>query len=357
MTTSNVALAREEVRTGYPANTLRYDWIMALLGVLSAGGSYLDLWAHTHIPKLETFFTPWHAVLYGSFLLSAGVLAGTAIVNHREGYPWSRSMPRGYGLALLGVFVFAVSGFGDMIWHILFGIEKSVEALLSPTHLGLALGGFLIKTGPLRSGWQRIGAANLRGWRELGPMLLALLGILTGFAFFTVYANSFVDLWAAAKTSGNAEVTSLIQTIGVVSVLLQTALLMGPVLLVIRRWQLPFGALTLVFTLLQAFVSVPGDTYYLLPVALLAGLFADWLLLWLKPSVTRSNEFHLFAFLAPVVLYLLYYLEVALLPGAGISWSIHLWMGSVVLAGVVSLLLSYLLLPPRGIVANDMPVA
>jgi hypothetical protein len=147
------------------------------------------------------------------------------------------------------------------------------------------------------------------------------------------------------------------QALGVSSVLIQTALLMGPVLLVVRRWQLPYGAMTVVFSLIQILVSVSGDTYYLLPVVLLAGGCADALLLWLKPSVTRRNEFHLFALLVPFSLYLLYFLELSLLSWKGVSWSIHMWMGSVVLAGVVSLLLSFLLLPPRGMVANDAPMA
>jgi hypothetical protein len=30
----------------------------------------------------------------------------------------------------------------------------------------------------------------------------------------------------------------------------------------------------------------------------------------------------------------------------GIGWSVHLWTGSIVLAGVTGLLLSYLIIPP-----------
>ena len=41
------------------------------------GGATLDGWAHTHVPeRLETFFTPWHAVLYSGFLASAAALVG-----------------------------------------------------------------------------------------------------------------------------------------------------------------------------------------------------------------------------------------------------------------------------------------
>ena len=37
-----------------------------------------------------------------------------------------------------------------MIWHEIFGVETGVEALLSPTHLMLALGGSLMVSGPFR---------------------------------------------------------------------------------------------------------------------------------------------------------------------------------------------------------------
>jgi len=329
---------------GQPTSSLRYDLIAALLSCLGVVGAYLDLWAHTHIPQLETFFTPWHGVLYSSFLLYGGFLVATAITNHNKGYSWLQSMPRGYGLALVGVFIYGLGGIGDMCWHLLFGIEKNIEALLSPTHLTLALGSFLMKTGPLRAAWQRDGSRTLHRWKELTPALLSLFCMLAGFMFYTWYANPFAI--PVPAITGQMGSNFLIQGLGVASIFLQTALLIGPVLLIVRRWVLPFGALTLVFTLTNLVVSVPQNTYFLLPVAILGGLGADLLLKFLKPTTTPGNAFHLFAFAVPVVLYLLYFLELAVV--AGISWTIHMWMGSIVLAGIVSLLLSYLLQPPRG---------
>ena len=38
---------------------------------------------------------------------------------------------------------------------------------------------------------------------------------------------------------------------------------------------------------------------------------------------------------------------VTLLATVGLSWSTHLWLGSVVFAGIVGWLTSYLLVPPR----------
>ena len=48
----------------------------------------------------------------------------------------------------------------------------------------------------------------------------------------------------------------------------------------------------------------------------------------------------------PVVFYLVYFL--ALVARTGIWWSIHLSLGSVVLAGITGWLLSYVAIPPRG---------
>lgn len=45
------------------------------------------------------------------------------------------AIPAGYSLGLLGVIIFALGGLGDMWWHTVFGIERDVATLLSPTHL------------------------------------------------------------------------------------------------------------------------------------------------------------------------------------------------------------------------------
>jgi hypothetical protein len=59
----------------------------------------------------------------------------------------------------------------------------------------------------------------------------------------------------------------------------------------------------------------------------------------------------LFAFGVPVAVYLVYFLS--LLATTGIWWSVHLWLGSVALAGITGWLLSYVALPPA--VPGDGP--
>ena len=53
----------------YAAGGRYFDLIVSLLSLWIIAGLYLDGSAHHHIPDLiETFFTPWHAVLYSGFL-------------------------------------------------------------------------------------------------------------------------------------------------------------------------------------------------------------------------------------------------------------------------------------------------
>src|SRR3954470_21942345 len=133
-----------QTNVGQYISGIKFDMFMILLTSWFIGGLHLDGWAHSHIPQLETFFTPWHAALYSGYLACAIAIVGVVAINHRRGYNWREAIPTGYELSLLGVPLFLIGGIADMIWHILFGIEKSTEALLSPTHLLLAFSGVLI---------------------------------------------------------------------------------------------------------------------------------------------------------------------------------------------------------------------
>jgi hypothetical protein len=264
--------------------------------------------------------------------------------NLVRGYPWRLALPPGYGLSLLGALVFWLGGVSDLIWHTLFGIEKDVEALLSPTHLLLACGVWLIVSGPFRAAWQR-DETPTPDWVRQAPMLLSLACMLSACTFIIQIAHPIANLWGSGSPRNPAW---LFEEMGVVSFLLDTALLMGLLLLTVHRWRLPLGALTLVLTLNaigMGFLLYRG-AYPLSHVVVrgIAGLVADLMLQQLKPSSQRLAALRLFAFAMPVVVSALYFVAVQLT--VGIWWSIHFWSGVIVLTGVVGVLLSYLLAPP-----------
>jgi hypothetical protein len=134
----------------------RLTWGECLLSDLFAlwviVGLFVDGWAHNH-QKPETAFTPWHGILYSGFLVSAWWALRVARRDRRTGESMWRSAPVGHSLVLVGVIVFAIGGTSDLVWHAVFGVEASLAALLSPTHLLMLAGALLVMTGPFRSGW------------------------------------------------------------------------------------------------------------------------------------------------------------------------------------------------------------
>jgi hypothetical protein len=325
----------------FPLSSVKFDWTVVLLEAWWVGGVFVDGWAHAHGKVDQSFFTLWHAILYTGFFVNALFFASVAWRNHTKGYPWSRSVPHGYEFAALGVGIFLVGGGLDLLWHLLFGIERSLSATLSPTHLMLALGVFLAASGPFRAAWLRPPTHRRESLVQLLPMLVSLAYVLSILTFFTQYANPIVQSWADKQTPQE------MQELGVASILLTSALFMGVVLLAVRRWRLPFGSFIVILTINLVLTSVLANpippVLFVAVLAIINGLLIDALNLALKPSVERVTALRLFAFLVPVVTEMIYFFAIERLHG--IAWVVHLWVGSIVLAGVVGLLLSYLLVP------------
>jgi hypothetical protein len=224
----------------------------------------------------------------------------------------------------------------------LFGIETSIEALFSPTHLLLAASATIIASGPVAAAWRHQTAP--RHIADFLPMLIGLTLAISVVTFITQFAQPFglPLLFTGERPSTAVEYLIII---GTTSILLHTALLMGSVMLVLRRWTLPFGSLTLVFTLNAVLLSTQSDTHPVIVAALVGGLAADLLIRLLKPSARQPGRLRIFAFIVPVILYGMFFLVMAV--PQGIWLSIHVWTGILVMAGTAGLLLSYLAAPPR----------
>ncbi len=327
--------------------SLQFDWLMAAFGLWLIGGLYLDGWAHNHNPNLETFFTPWHGVLYSGFLIQAAVLAGLFARNLRRGYSFSNALPQGYGLSFIGAAIFMLGGVGDMFWHIIFGIEIGVEALLSPTHLLLALGGFLLISGPLRAGLHR----NDSSTSPLAhlPLLISSTVLYLILSFFTVYANPFATTWVSIPDRPFSNYIYVTQAIGITSFLFQSALLSAIVLVLLRNNKLKPGDLTFMLALnvgLTVTINDPflsADPKLLFLGALVAGFIADVLLWLLKPSIANILSLRLFVTAVPTLLFASYF--IILFATIGVWWSIHFWTGAILLCGATGWLMSYLIIP------------
>ena len=97
----------------------------------------------------------------------------------------------------------------------------------------LITGIILIASGPPRAAWPR--PADHLSWARGRPALLAMLYILATLTFITQYLYPFDSDWYYRGVA-----------LDIASALTFTAILMGGLLLLIGRWRLPFGWITLV---------------------------------------------------------------------------------------------------------------
>src|SRR5215472_11871770 len=323
-----------------------FEWAMVGLSAAVAAGAHLDSWAHGHVAAtLETFFTPWHALLYASIAATTGFLVVTAAWTGARPWDWARALPDGYALSLLGCVLFGVAGVLDMTWHLTLGIERGFQALISPTHLMLMVSGGLIVSGPLRAAWRRPGRSI--GWPAIASATLTL----TLLTFFGQFDHPFTSQWSALPQPPIPSEPA--EELGILGLILYTGFLMGVILLLVRRFDLPVGSLTFLMSVNAVFVTTIKGADPVILIGVVGGVVADLLLLALRPSAWRPAQLRTFAFLVPAVLYALYF--AALLRVDGVWWPVHLWAGAPLVAGLTGLLVSLLVVPPAVPEGEDAP--
>lgn len=359
--------ARQAQDPSRPRMSWRQDLITCMLATWLIQGLTMDAWAHTNQTTLETVITPWHALFYGGFAVTAAWICFQIRCNIKEGRVGIAAVPVGYGVALIGMGLFFLSGVGDQIWHALFGIERSLEAFLSPTHLLLVVGMTLLVSAPFRAMWSDPRPRNT-SFLALLPAVwsLALTALLLSLFgdYIIIFASDLPTISQeafAAQFPGDAPpplldvLSARFQVQGVVMLYLTTLLLMVPVLLALRRWRLPFGSITFMWTLVIAsdLVAYQYNRGWTLVAVVLGGLFADYLVLRLRPSGDRVSMFRLFAALAPAGLWAMYFLVLTIAYNVG--WPVELAVGVGAIASMITLILAYVMIPTPVRLSSDDP--
>ena len=303
------------------ARRRRDERAVAVFGTWMLFGLFLDGWAH-QAQKPETFFSPWHGILYSGFVAAVAWFAWDGWRTKGDVTP-DRWMSIGLGL-------FVTGAVGDGIWHEVFGIEVDLEALLSPTHLLLLIGGFLLVTAPLRAALDddRETTPTWAGWWPQA-VTLTLAACLVG--FFTMYLSAYQG-WVGAEDPA-IRYADVFQSHGIASVLVTNALLVLPMSLVLRRWRAPAGTLLLLFVVFAvAMTGLEGWRQVELAAAgVAAGLTAE--------LVARSTWRERAAGAAAVSL--AWWVAFFALADAsyGIRWTVELWSGTIVLTTASAALL------------------
>ncbi|MGM1063871.1 hypothetical protein [Saccharothrix sp. Mg75] len=333
-----------------PRADYRTDLITVLLGTWFSAGLFLDAWAHSNVPELESFFTPWHAVFYSGFAATGAWICWVVWRNHQAGARGLAAVPVGYGPAVVALPIFAVCGAGDYLWHTFLGIEQGIDILFSPTHLGLISSMIMILTTPLRTAWADRDLVAPTFTRFL-PAALALaftaslVLLFAQYADATVYsAERVVEAFSFDKADGGSGPANRLAA----SILVTNLVLLLPLLLAARRFRLPFGTATLLAVVVMS-LSTAVANYENLSTAVgfvLAGLVVDVLLVRLRPAEDRLREYRLFAALAAFTTWALYFAAAAISHGS-VPTITEMWTGAPIVAALHGLLMAVVLVPSR----------
>jgi len=316
----------------------RFDWLVVGATAWLLGGLYADGWAHGYnLP--DSFWTVWHLIFYSGFSVFAAVVLGATALRRASAPTWRSAVPQGYLGSVIGAATFAVGGIADTAWHTAFGVEVGNDILLSPSHLLLALGIFLLVSGPVLADLSRRDQSTRLVDRL--PMVLALTGVFSLLTFMTLYAGPYSGLLGAKGSSLRNDTVFR----GLLGMFLFSAFVSGVLLFAIRRTNLPFGSVTILLGVNGLAMIVmqghaPLETQLtIIAAAIGAGLIGDVLLRALRPSATRVVPMRVFAAAVPATFFVLYFTAIFVLAGWG--WTFTFVSGSVVLCGLVGLLLSF----------------
>jgi hypothetical protein len=349
-----MALGLELVhRTGGTVLSRAQDVIAATLGAIVVVAIHLDGRAHLlNLP--DSFFTPWHGLLYGALTALVGWLL---VMGRAHGAREGRllRMPTGYGLALAGGVLFFLGGGADLLWHTVFGIEFGIDALLSPSHLWLFAAGALLLSGPARAALAR----RATGAPPTGPGLTAAVIAVTSLAGLAGFVLGFLSAYFTDAPTrslphfpeGTPEhaAVEIPASWGLASYLVTSLVLAVPLAWLILRWRLPFGTVTGYATGLALLAVTMMDFHRLYAVAAtaLAGLAVD---AFLHIAARRGTAVRVQAVVAagllPAVAWTVQLAGMAY--AEGVSWSAELVGGVVVLSALLSALAAGFLAAPVG---------
>jgi hypothetical protein len=304
----------------------RDEIAVVVFGSWMVFGLYLDGWAH-RAQKPETFFSPWHGVLYSGFV--AAVLY-FATVGRNSPIPKDKVVARGFLL-------FVAAAIGDGIWHELFGIEVNLETLLSPTHLALMIGGIAMVSAPLRLAL-RDPDEHAASFRSFFPSVMSLTLVLGVVSFFTMYVSAFMA-GALGDPRGSTNDFQASPAIG--AVLISTALMVGPTLAIVRRWRTPMGTFTFMYTIVV--VATAGAFAFSFPWHIITGLVGGFAADVFSRHASRRSAVFRVGLVTPIAMWSTWLLVIKWTNW--LTWTPELWTGTLVLAAVEGLAIALLAAP------------
>jgi hypothetical protein len=366
-----------------PTTTWREDLFTMILAFWPITALMFDGHNHDNKTGQESFFSLAHIFLYvgmSALALWVAIIVTRyqlrAGVNPRQLIPDLKEIPVGYGVAIIGFCVLGVGGPADFAWHSVYGFEIGVDAIYSPPHLMLFFGGLLVSSTGLRSMWAKRDIAPT--WARFAPVALSAILFIGVIQFTTMYMSAFmtnismtdafhqdivknfhdvaanqnIGLVPGIKGFGDNlwPYTYFATGHGVASTIVTTVELLGTILLMMRRWRLPSGAVTVIFigfALLFNIITAYNDFVILIVPLILAGITIDLLQARLGTGpggrVTLGG-IRVVGTLGALVLWLSYYLVI--LARDGIGWTTAVTCGAIAVGAIAGFGTAFLIAPP-----------
>lgn len=155
-------------------------------------------------------------------------------------------------------------------------------------------------------------------------------------------ANSV--LFFSASGHQPALQTGIGKAYGMDAAIVSSVILMGVVLLFLRRWRAPLGGMTLLIGTYAIAMNTQADLYYLFPSAIVVAILADMYLAVFKERARSGLLFYAFAFAVPALSFALY--EYSIAATSRMGWPFDLATGSPAIAGFAGLLVAFCYSPP-----------
>jgi len=346
-----------------------YDPIVLFLGLWCLAGLLIDAFAHIAGNVDDTFFTPWHAVwysgaaAYGAYIFYAILPDGGIQQLIQEPFKTLKNVEPQHKPGVYGIIIFAVSGFGDLIWHETLGVEENTDILLSPTHIGLFIGLMMSVTAPLWSAW-----SNPKSGRNgLPSQLLIVFGAGAAWCVALLMVR-YANLWFAPLQSycysgsldfcDNSDYNYALEQ-GLQSFFIQAALTSTVLALFLQRWKPARGAMFTLFMFHAVGVWVYSEfDSNNLTMGITLAIIAEIVALGydrIGPKVyipfmvaSQVIVFMMFALMrVSDISDTTYWIEGVNLHVIPFGWSIHSTIGSIVVCATIGWVASLIAFPPK----------
>jgi hypothetical protein len=341
---------------------MKFHWLMAFFAVVMNLGGIIDAREHLqHGFEIESIFTPTHGLLYAGWILGGVALAIQIIVRWRKGKSRNEWLPKGYFASALGFLVFGFGGGFDLFWHQIYGFEINLEAPISLGHTLLVIGASLMYSAVLFHGFHLRKKHPEKFTSSLNllnlPTLLAMISLLSAVLWPTWFLDPLlVDFPSGGVIAEQIHAyrifdygTDLASAAGLAGMFLMTLVTMPFILVSLNRWRMPVGFVTLLVAGYTGLRAIVGNSYIYLPATIGAAILVDLIWAWIRKGgeerLSSPSGYRLIAFAMPVAQYWLYFAIIDKSIGA-LIWSPYLWTGATFIAGVLGLLMSFLLIKP-----------